>query len=126
MKELSVNRRNKILETLKLEESKVIKALEGDAEDVEELKSEWQERDSASENNLRTVEWNQYSSLQDALTEIVDAKQRLEEGIYGICEDCDESISPKRLVAVPTARKCLECQVRNERVLGIAEKRASL
>lgn len=36
-------------------------------------------------------------------------------GIYGICERCDEPISPARLLVVPEARLCVECQARNER-----------
>ncbi|NDD91866.1 TraR/DksA family transcriptional regulator [bacterium] len=29
---------------------------------------------------------------------------------YGVCEDCDEAIPEKRLLAVPEARLCARCQ----------------
>ena len=38
------------------------------------------------------------------------ALERLKRGEYGICEECEEPISEKRLKAVPWARYCLHCQ----------------
>jgi DnaK suppressor protein len=34
----------------------------------------------------------------------------LESGEYGICQDCGEPISPKRLEAVPWTTLCVKCQ----------------
>lgn len=34
----------------------------------------------------------------------------IEEGTYGVCERCEESIPPRRLDAVPWARMCVRCQ----------------
>ena len=36
--------------------------------------------------------------------------ERIHDGSFGICLDCDEPISPKRLNAVPWAALCLACQ----------------
>lgn len=44
------------------------------------------------------------------LREISDALQRIEQGTYGVCLECDEPISVKRLEAVPWARYCVSCQ----------------
>jgi len=44
------------------------------------------------------------------LREISDALQRIETGIYGVCLECEEPISVKRLEAVPWARYCVTCQ----------------
>jgi DnaK suppressor protein len=44
------------------------------------------------------------------LREISDALERIEHGSYGICMDCEEPISVKRLDAVPWARYCVTCQ----------------
>jgi len=38
------------------------------------------------------------------------ALNRLAEGAYGVCLDCDEPIAPKRLAAVPWTPRCLSCQ----------------
>ena len=43
-----------------------------------------------------------------------EALRRLDEGTYGICEDCTIPISPGRLRALPFARRCLECQQQAE------------
>lgn len=44
------------------------------------------------------------------LASIRTALQRIEDGTYGICEDCDEDIAQKRLAAVPWALRCVKCQ----------------
>src|SRR5262245_31504384 len=35
---------------------------------------------------------------------------RIEDGTYGICLECGEGISPKRLTALPSAALCIRCQ----------------
>src|SRR5215469_5112899 len=44
------------------------------------------------------------------LREISDALQRIEQGNYGVCLECEEPISVKRLDALPWARYCVQCQ----------------
>jgi DnaK suppressor protein len=44
------------------------------------------------------------------LREINDALHRMDTEQYGICLECDEPISPKRLDAVPWAKYCVTCQ----------------
>ena len=46
------------------------------------------------------------------LREISDALRRIDQGSYGICLECEEPISAKRLDAVPWARYCVTCQER--------------
>ena len=44
------------------------------------------------------------------LREISGALRRIDQGNFGVCLECDEPISPKRLDAVPWARYCVSCQ----------------
>ena len=44
------------------------------------------------------------------LREIADALHRIDSASYGVCMQCDEPISAKRLDAVPWARYCVTCQ----------------
>ena len=44
------------------------------------------------------------------LREISDALHRMDVGQYGVCPECEEPISAKRLDAVPWARYCVTCQ----------------
>lgn len=54
------------------------------------------------------------SSLQDSRIEefhrIVNAIKMIDEGTYGICADCSNPISEKRLKLYPNATRCLSCQ----------------
>jgi DnaK suppressor protein len=44
------------------------------------------------------------------LRDVVSALQRIDEGSFGTCERCGETISEKRLEALPFARHCIDCQ----------------
>ncbi|MCA9471908.1 MAG: TraR/DksA family transcriptional regulator [Nitrospira sp.] len=46
--------------------------------------------------------------------QIDDALVSLEEDTYGICAECGEEISEKRLQALPFARLCVGCQTNRE------------
>lgn len=41
---------------------------------------------------------------------INEALERIANDEYGICQNCEKEINPKRLDAVPWARYCLDCQ----------------
>lgn len=50
--------------------------------------------------------------------ELIDeALERLEEEEYGVCQNCEQEINPKRLAAIPWARYCLDCQELREQGL---------
>ncbi len=48
---------------------------------------------------------------------INEALERLEEEEYGVCQNCETEINPKRLAAIPWARYCLDCQELREQGL---------
>jgi DnaK suppressor protein len=47
---------------------------------------------------------------REKLHSIVEALLRIEEGEYGICEECEEEIPIGRLKAMPFARHCVKCK----------------
>lgn len=53
--------------------------------------------------SLSDMERNQLVRVEDAL-------RAMDEGTYGVCEECGEDIESKRLEAVPWAAYCLSCQ----------------
>ncbi|MFN7996383.1 MAG: TraR/DksA family transcriptional regulator [Bryobacteraceae bacterium] len=55
--------------------------------------------------NRNTLDVKLLRDVQDALT-------RVDQGSYGICMECEEPISAKRLAAVPWAKYCVSCQER--------------
>jgi DnaK suppressor protein len=48
----------------------------------------------------------EFNHLRDAQA----ALRRIAEGSFGICQECDQDIHPKRLAAVPWAPYCMRCQ----------------
>lgn len=42
--------------------------------------------------------------------DIIAARERLYAGTYGTCTDCGEAIAYERLLAYPTAKRCIHCQ----------------
>ena len=48
------------------------------------------------------------------LEEVERALHRIEDGKFGICEDCGQEIAKARLEALPWAALCIDCQSRAE------------
>jgi len=55
------------------------------------------------------------SNERQSLYELDDAIKKIEEGTFGICEECKSLISKTRLKVVPFARLCVKCQERKEK-----------
>jgi DnaK suppressor protein len=53
---------------------------------------------------------------REKIRNIDEALARLEEGEYGICEDCEEEIPLGRLKAMPFARLCVKCKADLEKL----------
>lgn len=49
------------------------------------------------------------------LRDIEEARSKIKEGSFGICLDCGGEIDPERLVANPTAKRCMVCQEQLEK-----------
>jgi RNA polymerase-binding protein DksA len=55
------------------------------------------------------------SNERKFLYELDDALKKIEDGTFGICEECKALISKSRLKAVPYARLCVKCQEKKEK-----------
>ncbi len=55
------------------------------------------------------------SNDRKVIYELDDALKRIEEGTFGICEECKSAIAKTRLKALPHARFCLKCQEKKEK-----------
>lgn len=49
------------------------------------------------------------SKLKETLDEVEHALAKLDDGSFGVCEDCGQQIDPARLEAKPAARYCIVC-----------------
>ncbi len=52
----------------------------------------------------------------ERLREVEDALDRLEEGTYGLCEECGAAINLERLKILPFTTHCVQCQERREKM----------
>lgn len=61
---------------------------------------------------LYTVEMNLALKVheQTKLNDIKLALKKIDNGTYGVCENCKKDINPERLEVMPAARFCMECQ----------------
>ena len=71
-----------------------------------------------SETFERELELTTLTIVEGELKDIGDALRRLDEGTYGICEECGKPIEVARLEAVPWARYCIVDQARIEKALS--------
>ena len=56
------------------------------------------------------------------LLQIETALHKVEDGSFGICEECEEEIPVKRLRVRPDATLCLNCQESMEHEMGTAHR----
>lgn len=71
--------------------------------------------DVATDNYDREFSLGLASGERKSLYELDDALKRIEDGTFGICDDCKSTITKIRLKAVPSARLCIKCQQKREK-----------
>jgi DnaK suppressor protein len=75
-------------------------AIERTAEEFDEIQ---QRSERAVALDLMTRDWEMSYLISEAL-------DRIENQTYGLCAECEERISEKRLAALPWAKYCIGCQ----------------
>ena len=65
--------------------------------------------------NIREETATQLGKRSRVLAEIDRSLHAINDGTYGLCIDCEEPISLKRLETIPWAPRCLSCQQGMER-----------
>lgn len=58
----------------------------------------------------RDLAIRQLEARSKLIRDLKHALEGIQQGTYGICSDCDQSIGARRLDAVPWARLCITCQ----------------
>ncbi len=71
--------------------------------------------DVASDSYDREFSLGLASNERQSLYELDDAIKKIEEGTFGICEECKSLITKTRLKVVPFARLCVKCQEKKEK-----------
>jgi DnaK suppressor protein len=70
--------------------------------------------DRATVESDRSFELRLRSRERKLLDKINEAIARIDNGEYGVCDDCGERIRTKRLEARPVAKFCINCKTRQE------------
>lgn len=76
---------------------------------------------SMDSGDLASNELEQHMSVilsereRDRIIEIDEALKRMDEADYGVCEACGSEIAEQRLIAMPFAKRCRDCQHDQER-----------
>lgn len=80
----------------------------------QEIDTDGDETDEIQANML--IEMNSHLLSRNAakLVKIEDALRRLDDKSYGLCEDCEEEIPEKRLLANPYYLTCVTCAEQRE------------
>lgn len=73
------------------------------------------ELDGSQITTSREIGWATRELLVERVNHLSMALDRLRDGKYGVCIECDERISPARLQALPEVETCVRCQDSLER-----------
>lgn len=79
------------------------------------------EMDLASSEYLQSFEFRLRGREKSHLIKLERALRKIDQGSFGICEECEEPISKKRLEARPETGLCIRCkedQERDEKAFG--------
>ncbi len=74
--------------------------------------------DLGTDNYERDLMIHLIQNGEEELKSIDAALERLEDKTFGICEVCDKKITKARLMALPYAKLCLDCQQQEELEAG--------
>ena len=110
-----------ILERKQAELAQVLQRRDGI--EIEKSADQMDEIQYATERELAMRNVDRESSL---LRQVKAALQRIDDGSFGNCMDCESAISPRRLAALPWALLCIQCQEsadrdRQERTESLSE-----
>lgn len=99
------SRFQEILERKEVELVYLLKSRDGLA--IEKSADPMDEIQYATERDLAIRNVDRDSTL---LRQVRAARQRVQDGNFGACIECDELIGARRLAAVPWAQRCIQCQ----------------
>jgi len=72
--------------------------------------------DRASLESDRNFELRIRDRERKLIQKMKEAIKRIDEGTFGICEECGGPISEKRLMARPVTTQCIDCKTKQEKM----------
>ncbi len=111
LRKILIAKRDEILKEAKEEIGKFIRGENKELVETALDDGDWSVADLAEDLNLRKL-----TAHKERLNRIDEALRKLEDGTYGICEDCGAEISEERLKLIPFAIYCVECLEHREKL----------
>jgi DnaK suppressor protein len=98
---------NNYRRTLEAKRTEIIRSRNPEKIVIERAADEMDELVLANERELAIETLSRQAGLLSQVTTAID---RIEDGSYGTCLECENDISPRRLAALPWASLCIKCQ----------------
>ncbi len=110
---MTANEKKELQDAMVRQRNEVLKDVfrHGSEEGVGVIADETERADKIADN---VVEHQLGFSEAKLLEKIEYALQQLEDGTYGICDECKKEINIERLKAKPSVSLCIECQSKKE------------
>lgn len=112
MTQTQIIRLKKLMDTKRWE---LVSEIHAQTNDIAINQNEADPIDQIQSMNMREQTATQLGQRSRILAEINRSLHALYDGTYGLCIDCEEPISLKRLETIPWAPRCIGCQERLER-----------
>ena len=108
---------NETRKRLAMESEKLMRSINRNRAAADEITTEntEDEGDLATISHNKELLYNLHESDFQRLKSIQEALKRMDRGEYGECVRCGEDINEKRLMAVPWATLCIQCQEEAEK-----------
>jgi DnaK suppressor protein len=111
LKSMLIAKRDALLKEAKQEIQKYVSGENRQLVDTAIDEADWAAVEISEDINLKRL-----SAQRQLLNDVEECLRKVNEGTYGICEDCAEEISEKRLRVIPTATLCIDCKEQREKM----------
>jgi DnaK suppressor protein len=111
LKSMLIAKRDSLLKEAKQEIQKYVSGENRQLVDTAIDEADWAAVEISEDINLKRL-----SAHRQLLNDVEECLRKVNEGTYGICEDCGEEISEKRLRVIPTATLCIDCKEQREKM----------
>jgi DnaK suppressor protein len=111
LRKILLSKRDEVLKEAKEEIGKFIRGENKEIIETALDDGDWSIVDVAEDLNLRKLTLH-----KQTLNKIEEALRKIDEGTYGICEDCGSEIPEERLKVIPFAIYCVDCMETREKL----------
>jgi len=125
----AVSKRKDMLKSLLLKKrNEVVKGLEAQMgrkltlETGQKIDSAMDSADQSAQDVDQGIDYSILEMKYEQYKDIADAFRKLQSNSYGLCEECGDEISIKRLEVNPLARYCIDCKTRREEIEKIQKE----